>query len=174
MMLAVQAVGVCALLIDILSVQRKRRTNILAMQMVASVTWVIHFFLLGAISGAAMNAVGIIRSLSYYKWRGKHRPRRVLYMILALSVIMAAITWQGALSVLPLAAMIIAATAFWQRGEQVVRILLLVAAPLWFAYNFFSHSYAGMTSDVLALVSLSLALYRYRHQGFRPAPVLQA
>lgn len=171
MILLFQVVGLVALLLDILSVQRKRRKHILMMQIAASSTWAVHFLLIGATAGAAMNAVGIVRSMSYFSNR-RRRYARVPVMIMVLSVVVTALTWQGTLSLLPMMAMIIAAAAFWQRNEQVIRILLITAVPFWFAYNLIAHSYAGMTSDVLALVSTSTALYRYRRQGFATSPAL--
>ena len=161
----VQGIGVIALLLDIFSVQFKFRKQILGMQIAASSTWVCHFFLLGAYAGAAMNSVGIIRSVSYYKWRGRNRPKWVLIGVLVLSMIMTVVTWQGVVSLLPMFAMIVAAFGFWQRNEQRLRLLLLGAVPLWFAYNLTFSSYAGMLSDSLALFSTLIALYRYRYQG---------
>lgn len=160
----IQGIGIIALLLDIFSVQFKLRRQILGMQIAASSTWVCHFFLLGAYAGAAMNSVGIVRSVSYYKWRSKNRPDWVLIGVLTLSVVMTIITWQGMVSLLPLLAMMVAAIAFWQRDEQRLRLLLLGAVPLWFTYNLIFASYAGMLSDGLALFSTSIALYRYRRQ----------
>lgn len=165
MMWWIQGIGILALLLDIVSVQLKFRKQILGMQIVASTTWVCHFFLLGAYAGAAMNSVGIVRSVSFYKWRDKNRPWWVLAGILALSVVMTVLTWQGVVSLLPMLAMIVAAIAFWQRNEQRLRLLLLAVVPLWFMYNLTFSSYAGMLSDSLALFSTLVALYRYRRQN---------
>lgn len=170
MMLLFQVVGIAALLLDIASLQRKHRRHILIMQIMASITWVIHFGLIGAIAGAAMNSVGILRSVSYSRLPATGpRPQGVLWSIIALSIVVTAIVWQGMASLLPMMAMIIAAIAFWQRSEQMIRLLLLLCVPLWFTYNLLFLSYAGMASDTLALISAIVALYRYRKQGLGSA-----
>lgn len=168
-MIWIQVVGLLALLLDVGSLQLKQRKHILTVQIMASSTWVAHFLLLGATAGASMNAVGIVRSISYYKFRGKNRPVLIMWVVIALSCAVTAMVWQGPISLLPMFAMIIAAIAFWQRSEQLIRLLLLLCVPLWFSYNFIFHSYAGMLSDVIACVSAIIALYRYRYQGFKPA-----
>lgn len=135
----------------------------------ASVTWVAHFLLIGAVAGAAMNSVGVVRSVSYYNLRSHERLSWVPWIVVLLSVVATIITWQGIVSLLPMTAMIIACFALWQPGEQVVRLLLISCVPLWFVYNVIFHSYAGMASDVIALLSGLIALYRYRKQGYRAA-----
>ncbi len=168
-MIWIQIVGILALLLDVGSFQLRQRKHILGVQILASSTWVVHFLLLGAMAGASMNGVGIVRSIVYYKFRGNNRPQWVLWMIVALSCFMTIIVWQGPVSLLPMMAMITAALAFWQRGEQTIRLLLLLCVPLWFSYNLIFHSYAGMASDIIAAISAVIALYRYREQSFRPA-----
>jgi RsiW-degrading membrane proteinase PrsW (M82 family) len=170
-MLIIQLIGLAALLLDIISVQLKFRKHILAMQVASGLTWVIHFGLLGATTGAYMNAAGVVRSVSYYIFRGENRLKAVPWLLVILTVAIGATTWQGIVSLLPITAMVLAVVAFWQREEQAIRILLLCAAPLWFFYNLIFHSYAGMASDTIAFISTSIALYRYRHLGFRRAEV---
>jgi len=169
-MIWIQLVGLLALLLDVGSLQLKQRKHILGTQILASLTWVTHFLLLGAVAGASMNAVGVVRSLTYYKSRGDNRSVWVMWAIIALSCLVTAAVWQGPVNLLPMFAMIIAAIAFWQRGEQTIRLLLLLCVPLWLTYNIIFHSYAGIVSDLIATISAVIALYRYRKQGFRPAP----
>ncbi len=168
-MIWIQLVGIAALLLDVGSLQLKHRKYILATQILASLTWVGHFLLLGATAGAGMNAVGVVRSVSYYAFPGKNRPWWLVWAIVVLSCLVTIVLWQGPVSLLPMAAMILAAIAFWQRSEQAIRLLLLLCVPLWFTYNVIFHSYAGMLSDAVACASALVALYRYRHQGFKPA-----
>lgn len=158
-----QGIGFIALALGLISVQWKHRQHILLTQLLASVFWVIHFALVGAASGAAMNAVGALRTFIVYRLgEGNNRPRLVLWMLLFLVLIVGLVIWQNWLSALPLLAMLLATIAFWQRDEQRIRWLLLAVAPIWFVYNFMYGSWAGMASDTLAVISISIALWRHR------------
>lgn len=161
-MIWVQLVGLLALLLDISSVQFRLRKHILMVQIIASFTWAMHFLLLGAITGSAMNLVGVVRSISYFVFKDSKRNVLVPASIVLLSAVATTLVWQGYVSLLPMFAMMIAAIAFWQLDEQKIRVLLLLAAPLWFIYNYIFESYAGMLSDAIATISLVIALYRYR------------
>ena len=163
-MILIQIVGLIALILGVVSVQFKHRRNILLVQLSASVTWIIHFLLLGATSGAVMNAVGALRTYSYYVCRSEPRPSWLPWSIAVLAAIVTVATWQGMLSLLPLSAMLLAIYALWQKSEQKIRFYLTLCVPLWFAYNLTVMSYAGMASDLLALISGVIALYRYRKQ----------
>lgn len=168
-MIWVQLIGLVALLLDVGSLQLKYRSHILGVQIAASATWVAHFLLLGATAGAAMNTVGIVRSIGYYVSRSTRQSNIMMWMVIGLSIILTGLLWQGLVSLLPMFAMIIAAVAFRQRGEQIIRALLIICVPLWFTYNFIFGSYAGMASDLIALLSAVVALYRYRLQGVSAA-----
>lgn len=169
MMFLFQAVGFLALLLDVSSLQFKHRKNILILQILASVAWVIHFILIGAIAGAAMNGVGVLRSIGYYKFRSDPRPWWLPWALVALAIGVTIVTWKSVYSLMPLFAMILAIYGLWQKGEQKIRIVLLLCVPLWLVYNVIFHSYAGIASDLLALLSGSIALYRYRKQGMNAA-----
>lgn len=170
-MILVQVIGIVALLLDIASVQFKFRKTILSVQILASITWVVHFLLLGAISGAVMNSVGVLRSVSYFKFQTEPRPFWLPWAIGSVAVIASIFTWQGVVSLLPLIAMLLAIYGLWQKDEQKIRICLLLCIPLWFAYNLIFMSYAGMASDVLALVSGLIALWRYRKDRTKSVPI---
>ena len=168
-MIFIQIIGIAALLLDIFSVQFKHRKTILLFKIAANVSWVVHFFLLGAFAGAIMNSVAALRTVAYYKFQDEPRPFWVPWLFAVLAVILTVATWQGAISLLPMIAILIAIYALWQRAEQKIRFFLMLCVPPWFIYNVSVMSYAGVASDILALVSGAVALYRYRKFGSEPA-----
>lgn len=168
MMPIIQAVGLVALILGAVSVQFKHRSTILLVQILASVAWVLHFLLLGAYAGAIMNAVGVLRTVSYYVFRNE-RPSWLPWSLGGVAILATALTWQDATSLLPLVAILLIIYGLWQQSEQKIRIFFLLCIPFWFTYNLIFMSYAGMASDLLALVSGLIALYRHRKQGFEPA-----
>lgn len=165
-MLVVQLLGFIGLAFGALSFQPKHRKNILRFQLVSNTFWVMHFSLLGAPTGAALNAAGGLRAYLFNRYGSrKRRPLWLAVGIIGLMIVLAALTWQGWLSLLPMAGMIIATIGFWQREEQRIRLILLFASPLWLSYNILSGSYAGITAELLAMTSILVALWRYRRSG---------
>ncbi len=162
MELFIQLFGVVALLIALFSYQLKRRNNILLLQLLSHGFWVIHFLLLGAFTGAALNSAGALRSTLFSKFSSRQRPIAIFILVLTIVVLAALLTWQGWKSLLPMTATIIGTIGFWQRDEQRIRLILLFASPFWFTYNFLVGSYVGMLSDTIVMASIFLALWKYR------------
>ena len=67
----IQLIGFVAMGLGIGSFQAKRRTTILAVQIVGSLLWCLQFFLLNSPAGLANNAIGILRN-TVYSQKEKH------------------------------------------------------------------------------------------------------
>lgn len=158
-----QIVGAIAFVLEIATVQW-RREQILFTQLIANGFWVVHFLLLGALSGAAMNVVGAIRSYVFYKTNHDRRSVLVLWAVLGLVLVAGMLTWQGWVSLLPIGGMITAVIAFWQLKEQRLRLLIFTSAPLWLAYNIIVGSYGGVANEIMLMVSSGIALWRYQQK----------
>jgi hypothetical protein len=165
----VQIIGFVALAFDASSFQAKHHRSIMSAQIVAAVLYVVHFLLLGAITGAVLNTVSLIRAIVFRKFvsnLSKKRPgKRAVWpfvTILAIGLAASAAAWQGWLSLLATGGWIITTTAFWQRNEQRVRQLTLAQSPLWLAYDAFSGSLAGVLTEILISSSAAVGLWRFR------------
>lgn len=165
--LIIQSIGLVAILLSLVSFQPKHRKNILHLQLAANIFWVAHFLSLGATTGAAMNACGALRAYVFNRiGKRAHRPLWPLLTIMLLMVGASVISWQGSLSLLPLAGMLIGTIGFWQRDEQRIRLILLATVPLWLVYDGISGSYVGVANELFALASLIIALWRHRQSGW--------
>lgn len=67
-------------------------------------------------------------------------------------------------SVIPAIVTTIAAYSFWQKSVRVTRTLALGIAVLMFIYDIFVHSYAGLVNESLTIISVAIALIRYREK----------
>jgi hypothetical protein len=161
----IQLIGFVGVLFGVISFQPKKRKNILRFQLLSNLFWVIHFFLLGAVTGAALNGAGALRAYLFDKYNKRtSQSQWLLIGVISLMVALVLLTWQGWISLLPMIGMIVATIGFWQRDEQRIRLFLLFASPWWLSYNALSGSYAGVVSEVLATTSILVALWRYRRQ----------
>lgn len=131
-------------------------------QLGAAALFTLHFGLIGAVTGAAMNVVNIFRSVVFthgnQRWaRGRHW----LYIFLAAFIIAGIYSWQGWYSILPIVAMTTGTLAFWMKDTHRIRRIALISPVSWLAYNTISGSYPGMVVEVMILMSIILAMLRF-------------
>ena len=62
-----QGVGVAALIIAMLSFQQRTQKKIVLYQLVSSVLFTAHFFMIGAYVGSLLNFIGIFRAAVFAK-----------------------------------------------------------------------------------------------------------
>ena len=79
-----QILGGVAVVLGFFAFQMRDARKVLLVQMAAIIVFCAHYYLLGAYSGLALNAVGLFRNVAYYyrgrmpkKW-GSPRPRSSL------------------------------------------------------------------------------------------------
>ena len=51
--------------------------------------------------------------------------------------------------------------ALWKRSAKSIRFFMLIPRPLWFLYDFFVGSYAGMTTEVFVFASVLVGILRF-------------
>jgi hypothetical protein len=161
MPILIQAVGLLAAVVNVFNVQMKTRRGILAITIVAATLWTTHYFLLGALTGAAMNAIGLLIVILFYFF-DKTKPAWVFWLAMAMIIVAGAFAWKDGLSIMPIIGTIFAITAFWQSSEQTIRKLLIITSLFWLVYNVIVLSYVGAVKEVFAIGSALIALWRYR------------
>ena len=160
---AAQAVGFLGMAVVIYTFQQNRQKRISAFQGLTCLIFAIHFTMLGAVSGMAMNAVGVVRSCvftfkSEKRWAShKWWP----FVFCGISVVLAVVFWNDWWSLLTLAAMIFTSFSLWADNPVVVRALTLPASWLWLAYNIHSGSWAGIATELFSTSSILIAFLRY-------------
>ena len=70
-MIYIQLIGLLAFCILVLSFYKKNTVTILTYQTVANLTYGIHYFLLGGLTGAYISAVSAIRNIVFIKYKNK-------------------------------------------------------------------------------------------------------
>ena len=163
-LIVAQIIGLIAAVVNIGAVQLKVRKHILLGTIIAGIFWVTHYSLLGAWTGAAMNGLGIVMVAVFYLYNNpKKRSIWVLILMMILLVAAGMATWQSLVSILPIVGMLLAALSFWQVNEQKIRLYLILTSTCWLFYNVLIFSYIGFGKEVLTIVSLGLALWRYHN-----------
>ena len=75
--------------------------------------------------------------------------------------------YENIFSLFAMLGIIFETTALWITSETHIRRLSLVAAPFWLIYNVANHAYGSAVGNVLAIVSIVIAMLRYDREGKR-------
>lgn len=161
--LLIQIIGGVGVVCLAASFQKNNRSFTLMSQLVGSVFFLIHFILLGAWTGAAMNVIAALRSYVFNqrdkkKWANHNAT---IYVIIGLFVLAGVLTWQGPTSILPVVAMSLECTALWSKSTKKMRWIYVCARPGWIAYDFIVGSYAGLIAEAFIVTSLLTAIFRF-------------
>ena len=159
----IQGIGFLALFFVIFSFQKQKRVPLLLIMFVGLLLFVIHFYLLNAYTGAIMNLIeaGIV-FVSFKKETSAWAKHNFwIYIFVCLYILAGMLTLKTASDVLPIAAQIFGGIAVWQNNPRSIRFLMLIPRPLWFIYNLFVGSYAGMIAEVFIFTSVLVGIIRF-------------
>ena len=119
----------------------------------ASLLWTVHFFLLGAVTGASMNLIDAGKCFVFYRNKPAKRNRWMLWFFISVAMLATALTWQGIISLLPLSGSALGSVAYWQKKPKYIRRIGFMSSPPWLVYNVISGSYPGIAVEILIMTS---------------------
>ena len=161
--LAGQIFGIAPVIFGFISFQAKTSRGIIFWQLATAIGFSIHYFMIGALTGSALNFLAAIKGVSYY-YRDKAGKKGLFLPILfsTLAVITTALTWQAWYSLFLLAGLLINTLSFPLLPPKPVRYLMLIKAPITAMYNVFSFSIAGLVYETTVFTSAAVGIIRYR------------
>ena len=157
----VQGIGLAALLLNLSVFQTNTRKNMLVLGLCGCILWATHFYLLGALTGAAVNLMAAGRFVVYSGVRPSRKNRWIMWSFLGLTAMVTAITWEGFISLLPFLGTASGVIAFWQKDTKLIRRLALTSSPPWIVYAFLVGSYPGIVTESLLMGSNLIGQARF-------------
>lgn len=156
--------GILAVIFFGLSFQCRKRKDIVLVNLVSRIFYILQYILLGAFEGAVFDLIGAFAALPakakdtpfIRKWR-----IYILVAIFALASIAGVLTYRSVWSILPFAGVCLEIAALWLDRETQIRVVSLLAQPFWLSYNLYSAAYGSAAGNVFATVSIVLALVRF-------------
>lgn len=158
-----QGLGVLAIVLGFLSFQMKTRQKLVLVQLLTTITFVVHYFLIGAWSGMALNAVSTVRNIIYYRMGKKGSVSK--WWGIGFAVIMGAIgmlSWQNWYSLFIVLALAINCVGMAFSNPQSIRKSILITSPLALIYNCLVLSVGGAIFEAMSIISAALGIYRNR------------
>lgn len=164
MYLMAQIIGILGVTTFLLSYQLKKRKNIIVVNALSSVLYVLQYIMLGAFEGAALDILAAISTVAAHnKDKGFiKRHTKLVITILTLSFCIAGMVfYKNIFSLCSVAGAILQNSAFWITKEKILRRVSFAASPFWLIYNLTSGAYGSAIGSALSIVSIGLAILRY-------------
>ncbi len=163
-----QAIGFVAVAAFILSYQIKSNRWLFLLQIVGLALFCLQFFLLDAFSGCLSLAVNMLRNalmLKYNDWRWV-RWRGCPVIIALLFTVILVLTWNGPVSLLAYTASVSSTFVYWTNSPRNIRLVnLTCASPCWLIYDIIVHSWGGLLSEAITIVSILISIFRFGWKG---------
>ncbi len=153
----IQLIGFVAWLILALSYYRKDTNHILVFQIISTVLFCVHYYLLGAYSGLLICVYEVIRDYSYYK---TDKDNYIFIGSIVVYAISAYLTFTSWLDLFPYIASTIDGFFLTKKRKTVVWGAI-VTYTLWLIYDLYALSYSGAITDAIIIISnLYILLFR--------------
>ena len=152
----VQLLGLLAWLVLLLSYYRKDTNRILIFQIIATILYCAHYFLLGAFSGLFICVVEVVCDFLYYK---TDKDDLIFKLSVPFRIFGGILSYKAFVDVLPIVASLIDGYGLTKKKDKVV-LNAIIAYTLWVIYDIGVGSWSCAITDSLVVISnLSILLY---------------
>jgi len=150
-----QIFGLLGALSMLLSSWQKTRKRVLMLIALDSIFYFLQYIILGALSGALANVVGIIRTLVFMHKKEYKLLQKdiILYLIITTYVIVGIFTYDGIISMFPIIVSISYSIVLWQDNVKKIRIGSAIMIFSWIVYNLSVQAYVGAIVETILFIS---------------------
>lgn len=158
-----QIFGLFAILFWGLSIQYKKKEDILEFQIYASLCYAVQFFLLKGYAAMVIDLIAVIRLIIFYKEQKSKKDidKKWLYIFLLLTIGSGAFTYDGLISVIPILTGVFYTASTWHKNTKYLRIFYIVCAILWSFYNFAYGALTAVIGNLLEIISGIIGMIRF-------------
>lgn len=157
-MIYIQLIGILAFAVLVLSFYKKDPKTIIAYQIISNFAYTVHYFLLGALSGAYISFIGIFRNIAIIKVKKQKKTLAAIVILLYLRITL--IFYEGIHSLFPLVANSAYLITMVIGTKKSLLIGGIISPILWASYGLFVGSYASTITETILLVSNIIQLIK--------------
>ena len=159
-------VSILSIFLYIMSVQFKKKENILWTQIGASMCYLIVYIIKGAWSGVFIEILEGLKNAIFIKIEKKYKKIPLyLLIIFILSLIGVSVYfYAGVLSLLPLFINILLFVSTYFKNPKYIRYTMLITGFLWGIYNIYVGAYIICIGNFLEIVSATISIKRYKEK----------
>lgn len=161
--LCANIIALVAAVITFISYQANSAHRLLVILCVSAAVSGISFAVLGAWTGVAMNGVVLVRNIVYYNKDNLGKAGKYFPILFATAALVFGIcTWDAWFCAFSVAGLIIDCLALASTSAQLIRMSILVTAPMFFVYDLLTMNYVECIKEVVSLVSVVIGITRFR------------
>lgn len=158
-----QILAIVACILNIVSMQCKKRKSILFFLIIGNVIGALGLILLNAYTGALIQFVFGLETFVNYILEIKHKKNTSLLVTfyIVLSIVASAITFKNWIDIIPLVSAILHTITIIQEEEKRIRIINLSSLVLWIPYYIVFYAWANLATCLAILISNIVSIARY-------------
>lgn len=122
-----------------------------------NVVFAIHFLLLGSFAGAIVAVINIFRALCAIKF---HQSTSVMLVFMFCYVLMAFVTYQSWISILPFISGVLGSFALFKLSGIPMRLFVFLGSSMWMTHNIYFKSIGGIITECFVLTVNTITIYR--------------
>lgn len=158
----IQIIGFAGTAVFFLSYQCRTNKNLFRVQFLSYLLYTIHLVLLGAITGGLSYIINTARSFCLGSNRKFLKSSVMCAILCALQIIAMIATWDGWISLLPVAANIATTVAGYSHNPlKLRRAGMFINSPLWIIYDIIVGSWAGILDEIVSEASMIISIVRF-------------
>lgn len=158
----VQIIGFIAWILLAFSYYGKDTNRILIFQVISTILFCVHYYLLGAYSGLLICVFEVVRDYAYYK---TDKDNYIFIGSMIVYIISSIITFTTLLDLFPYLASTIDGF-FLTKKRKIVVFGAIITYTLWFIYDLYAMSYSGAITDAIIIISnLSILIFNINPFG---------
>lgn len=157
-------VSILSVFLFIISVQFKKKKDILLTQTFASMCYFIAYLILGSYSGCTIELIEQTKDITFYQYERKNKkiPIIVLVIFVCSLFIASIITYDGFYSLMPLIINLLYFVSSYFKNPKYMRLTMLICGFLWIYFNFKVGAYIIIVGNILEIISAIISLIRYK------------
>lgn len=160
--LLIQTIGFAGTVLFFFSYQCRENRRLFQVQLASYLLYTVHLLLLGAVTGGISYILNTLRSFCLGSRYAVLKGKAACGLICLLQLTALYFTWDGWLSLLPVAANMAATVGGYTRDGRKIRLVgMLVNSPLWIVYDLLVGSWAGILDEIVSEASMLLSICRY-------------
>lgn len=154
-----QSIWLLALGFTIVAFTSKKDNIFLLFMIMASFLWWIHFMLLSLLPASFINFFDTIKNYLAYKY--KQNKKFFIFLIISyLFIGFLTIDFDDYFSFIPIFNSILSVFFIFYFKWIKLKLWFILIVSMWFIYNYFWNSIAGMISDIILFVSWWIWIYK--------------
>lgn len=159
-----QIFGILAIFCIVISLQFKKKTKMMFLQMIANVFYAIQYYILNAYTAVATSLVTVLRCILFNKYDKKKRkiPKRLSYFLIAIVLVIGIFSFNGSLSLIPIITSISYICAASIKNAKTYKLVFGMCAILWLYYNFKVGALVSTIGNIFEIASSIIALSKYK------------